>query len=272
MPQTKVYLLDGGTIVADLFTVFWNLGPGGEVRFPCYSVLIDHPDGRFLFDTGYDYDFVEKVLPFQKPIQKKEQTIPGALSLIGLKPEDITHVINSHYHFDHCGGNKYLKEASVICHSLEFGACKSPQQFEKVGYSYLIFGAENAKEETAKADKEVQILEKLDMSTLKLELIKGDQEIAKGLWLFETPGHSAGHYSLMVELAGRRPMLFTADACFRQKNLDLMCISSFHLDPKACLLSMQRLKGLAEKYGAELFYPHDPDTYPAYLKAPLYYL
>jgi glyoxylase-like metal-dependent hydrolase (beta-lactamase superfamily II) len=40
-----------------------------------------------------------------------------------------------------------------------------------------------------------------------------DQEIAKGLHLFETPGHSAGHYSLLVHLSHRRPMLFTGDDC-----------------------------------------------------------
>ena len=37
MADTKVYLLDGGSLVIDGFHVFWNCGPGGEVRFPCYS-------------------------------------------------------------------------------------------------------------------------------------------------------------------------------------------------------------------------------------------
>ena len=42
MADTKVYLLDGGTLVIDGFHVFWNRGPAGEVRFPVYSVLIEH--------------------------------------------------------------------------------------------------------------------------------------------------------------------------------------------------------------------------------------
>ena len=54
MADTKVYLLDGGTLVIDGFHVFWNRGPAGEIRFPCYSVLIEHQDGRYIFDTGYD--------------------------------------------------------------------------------------------------------------------------------------------------------------------------------------------------------------------------
>jgi len=82
------------------------------------------------------------------------------------------------------------------------------------------------------------------MYTPTFQSLQGDQEIAKGIWLFETPGHTAGHYSMMVELANRRPMLFTADACYSRKNLDMMVISSFHVDPVANLKSMQRLKDL----------------------------
>ena len=65
MTDTKVYLLDGGTLVIDGFHAFWNRGPGGEIRFPTYAVLVEHQDGLYLFDTGYDYDHVMKVLPFE---------------------------------------------------------------------------------------------------------------------------------------------------------------------------------------------------------------
>ncbi len=273
MSETKVYLLDGGSLVIDGFHFFWNRGPGGEMRFPSYAVLIDHPDGKYLYDTGFDYDHVMKVLPFEKPIQEAEQTIPGALAKIGLKPEDIDYVINSHYHFDHCGGNKHLKEACTVCHALEFEACKCPQPFEKLGYSDLSFAPEIAREAAlaAGSDAVQEPPQDVDQYTPKFETVTGDQEIAKGLWLFETPGHTAGHYSLMVELAGRRPMLFTGDACYSQKSMDMMCIASFHLDPVASVQSLQRLKDLAEKHDAELFYSHDPDTWPDYVKAPAFY-
>jgi 4-pyridoxolactonase len=68
----------------------------------------------------------------------------------------------------------------------------------------------------------------------------------------------------MVELKNRRPMLFTADACYSKKNMDMMCISSFHLDPTASVKSLHRLKELAAKHDAELFYSHDPDSFKSY--------
>ena len=260
MAKTKVYFLDGGSCVIDGFHMYWNVGPCGDIRFPCYSVLVDHGEGKFLLDTSFDMEHTQKVLPFEKPMQTKEQTIPGALSLVGLKPEDITHVVNSHFHFDHVGGNKHLKNAVTICHRLEYEACQSPQPFERLGYSDLSFAPpEIAKEQAVPGFNP------------KFELVTGDQEIAKGLWLFETPGHSAGHYSVMVELADRRPMLFAFDNANTKKNLETGIICSFHLDPAANVRSVERLKELAEKHDAEIFYSHDPELFPNYLKPPEHY-
>ena len=67
--------------------------------------------------------------------------------------------------------------------------------------------------------------------------------------LIETPGHTAGHYSLLVELASRRPMLFTADAAYTRKGLEQEIIPSFHLDPVKAVASMKRLKDVAARAG-----------------------
>ena len=84
---TKVSLLDSGTLVIDQSHITWNLGAGNPVRFPVYSVLIEHDDGLFLFDTGYDLEHVKAVLPFELPEQTEEQTIPAQLEKAGFKPE-----------------------------------------------------------------------------------------------------------------------------------------------------------------------------------------
>lgn len=267
MTDTKVYLLDGGTLVIDGFHMFWNRGPAGEVRFPCYSVLIEHADGRYMFDTGYDFEHVMRVLPFERPIQANEHTIPGQLASLGLKTSDINYVINSHYHFDHCGGNKYLREACTICHARELEVSGNCQPFEHLGYSDLSFAPEIARQRGLQLPPDPA----LDMYTPRFQTIVGDQEIAKGLWLLETPGHTAGHYSLLIELKHRRPMLFTADACYSKKNMDMMCISSFHLDPTLSLRSMKRLRSLAEEHDAELFYSHDPESFAGYQTGGRYY-
>jgi len=247
--ETKVYLLDGGTLVIDGYHLYWNVGPGGPVRFPCYSVLVDHPEGRFLFDTGYDVGHVRKVLPFELPEQSPDQTIPGQLKLIGVDPADITHVVNSHYHFDHVGGNKYCTKATTLAHAKELEASHHHHHFERLGYSDMSF----------------------DEIGPRYEMLTGDAEIAKGLRLYETPGHTAGHMSLLVELGGRRPMLFTGDAVYTREAFEKTIVSGFHLDPVASVASMRRLAQLAEAHEAELFYSHDADSYGSWQKGPAYY-
>jgi 4-pyridoxolactonase len=267
MSETKVYLLDGGTLVMDGLHAFWNAGPSGEIRFPVYSVLIEHQDGYYIYDTGYDLDHVQRALAFTMPTQTKAQTIPGQLSLLGLRPDDINYIINSHFHFDHCGGNKHLHRACTVCHAKALEACACPQPFEIQSYSDLSFAPEIA----ARRGNVQPPLSAAEIYTPTFQTIAGDQEIAKGVRLFETPGHAAGHYSLLVELSHRRPMLFTGDAAYSQQNLDRMIISSFHLDPVESYKSMQRLKDLAVHHDAEIFCSHDPQSFASYLKAPGFY-
>jgi len=267
MIETKVYLLDGGTLVLDGFHVYWNKGPAGEIRFPVYSILIEHAEGRFLIDSGFDLAHVQKVLPFEKPIQSESQTIPGALKLIGLEPKDVDVVFNSHFHFDHVGGNKFFPHAKKICHKLEIAQAATPEPFEALGYSDLSFSAEAA---TARGMSD-QLLAGTTPANSRFETIEGDVELAKGVKLIFTPGHAIGNYSLLIELANQPPLLFAMDAAYTPKSLEMLCQSSFHIDPVAGVRSMRRLKALAEETGAKLMFLHDMESFNSYTPAPGYY-
>jgi 4-pyridoxolactonase len=258
---TRVALLDGGELYAKEYQMFWGVASEAPAVLPCYGVLIDHQDGLFLFDTGFDLQHFMDAFGTKgaHASQTSDQTVPGQLSLLGLRPDDITHVINSHYHLDHCGGNIHCRNAKTICHACELEAALAPQPFEVSGYADRSFLPQ------------VEGPPTLDIYTPYFETLRGDQEIAAGIHLFETPGHTAGHYSLMVRLPGRRPMLFTGDACYAQRGLDRMAMPTSHIDPVKGYQSMERLKILAEKYDAELFFSHDSESYKNYLKAPAWY-
>jgi 4-pyridoxolactonase len=263
MKPTKVYLLDCGTMCLDRTYMFLDAGLSGNYRFPVYGVLVDHEEGRFLFDTGFDIEHIRNIVSWTDPAQTAEQTIPAQLHLAGFRPEEISHVINSHYHLDHCGGNKYCKHATTVCHACELETLRSPAPSEEIPYSEVSFAPGlRMSADPGRAT---------DMFTPRFETLKGDQEIASGVFLFETLGHTAGHYSLMVKLKNRRPMLFAADACYSQQNLDLMCIQAGNHDPAAARGSLQRLKDLAEKHDAEIFFSHDAASWPKYSPAPGFY-
>src|SRR5712692_12047418 len=100
MVTKKVYILDGGSLVIDRSQVLWHIDVGTPVRFPVYSVLIEHPDGLIMYDTGYDLDHVNRVLPFEQPQQNEGQAIPAQLKACGFDPEQVNFVVNSHFHFE----------------------------------------------------------------------------------------------------------------------------------------------------------------------------
>lgn len=274
--DTKVYLLDSGTILQDQRDFFWMKGRGGPYRLPVFSVLIEHQEGRFLFDTGMDKEAFDKqisprgpaaeepagvVRPTDMVQQTPRQTLPGQLDLLGLRPRDITHVMNSHYHVDHTGGNRLCTCATTICSQKELDAARSPHPIEKLGYQDVRFLCEEIPQDW-QMDGPYKP---------KLEVVSGDVDVAKGVTLFETPGHTAGHYSLMVKLANRRPMIFSGDACYSKASLDMMSIATYHTDPKQAYDSLVRLKDMARTHDADLFFAHDMESWPSYIKAPGYY-
>jgi 4-pyridoxolactonase len=222
------------------------VGCGNPVRFPVYSVLIEHPDGLFLFDTGFDLDLVNEKLPFELPEQTPQQTLPGQLELAGFTPDDVDAVINSHLHFDHCGGNKHLRNATTYLHADEIREARSPEPFEVLGY----------------ADRS------WDHPGATFTLLTGDVELARGMHLFHTPGHAIGHYSLLVEIDGRRPLLFMADVSYTPAAFAKDQQAGFHWDPVAGVRSIRRIKQIAKEWDAEIFFTHDMDEFKTYKLAP----
>src|SRR5437879_702837 len=109
----KVWLLDNGSIVIEHTQLMWNV-PGEQVRIPVYSVLIEHDDGLFLFDTGIDLEHINRVLPFELPEQTEEQTIPAQLAACGFELGDVTTLVNSHLHIDHVAGVRSIQRVKAL--------------------------------------------------------------------------------------------------------------------------------------------------------------
>lgn len=249
MVKKKVYILDSGTLVIDRSQMLWHIDVGTPVRFPVYSVLIDHPDGLIIYDTGFDLEHVERALPFELPQQTADQALPAQLGLCGFEPEQVAYVINSHFHFDHVGGNRFLGEATTLVSKEELRHARVPEPFEHLGYSDLAF----------------------DYPGMKYEVVTGDVEIADGVRLLETPGHTAGHYSMLVEMDEGPPMLFAGDAAYSYENLEREIIAGFHLDPSASVDSIRRLKRVAKERGAQIYPSHELEPFQTWRRAPLFY-
>ena len=246
----KVWLLDNGSIVIEHTQLMWNV-PGPQVRIPSYAVLIEHDDGLYLFDTGFDLEHTNAVLPFELPEQTPEQAIPAQLELAGFAVSDVDTLVNSHLHFDHVGANKHFAGAKNVVHEQELAQARNHEPFEFFGYSDKTWDYEGA----------------------SFEPVSGDLELASGLRLFETPGHTIGHYSLLVkpESSAARPMLFAFDVVYTQAALEKGIQPGFHIDPRAGVRSIARVKEVAAEHGADIYFSHDAEAFATYKHAPDYY-
>lgn len=246
----RVWLLDCGTLAIDHGQLMWNVRLGEKLRFPVYAVLVEHPSGLHLFDTGYDAEHAAAALPETEPLQHEEQTIPAQLDRCGFAPADVGVLVNSHLHFDHVGGNRHLPDAKVVVHAREIVQARSCEPFEVPAYS----------------DRQ------WDHPGARLVPVRGDHEVAPGLTLFETPGHTVGHYSLLVRAGGRRrAMLFPFDVVYTEEAYRRGIQPGFHHDPVAGVRAIRRIQALAREHDADLFFPHDAEAWRGYRHAPVAY-
>ena len=246
----RVWFLDTGTLEMDRSQVYWN-APGGEaLEIPTFAVLIEHAGGLILADTGMDLAHARATLPSMGPEQAPERTIVAQLALCGFSPADVGTVVNSHLHVDHVGGNRYFPAARVVVHERELAQARAPAPFERLAYSDTTWDHDGA----------------------ALAPFSGDHDVATGVRLFETPGHSAGHCSLLVEATtGARGMLLGFDVAYTQAALEKEIQPAFHFDPVAGQRSITRLKQLATEHAADVFLGHDAEAWRGYRRAPQFY-
>ena len=107
----KLYAFTCGTVTGE----FAHLMEGGEgdITVPIPVFLIEHPKGRALFDTGLHPDCQHdpagrlgtRLAGLFRIGFRPGEEVSARLEAIDRDPDKIDLVINSHFHFDHVGGN-----------------------------------------------------------------------------------------------------------------------------------------------------------------------
>jgi N-acyl homoserine lactone hydrolase len=137
-------------------------------HIPVHGFVIKHPRaGAILVDTGVGWP--TEVVQEWKVVNRHAA---DALAEHGLSPTDVKIVINSHLHFDHCGQNAVFKHAPFYLQRTELGRARK---------------------------QEVLTAEWFDFAGARFELLDGDAEIAEGVRVVATPGHTVGHQSVFVD-------------------------------------------------------------------------
>jgi N-acyl homoserine lactone hydrolase len=146
-------------------------GTGSARVEPCLGYLIDHPGGLLLLDTGMGRhpEVDAHYQPWRRPL-------PMALAAAGAQAEDVRLVANCHLHVDHCGGNPELAGRPIFTQRTEL--------------------------ETARTAEDYTLPELVDAAGLRYEVLDGEAEVLPGVTVLPTPGHTAGHQSVIVRRPG----------------------------------------------------------------------
>ena len=182
-PRQKPNGLSATTVTPVLVA---DLAVEGE-RMPVYAHVIDHPDARVLVDTGMTelHPLLADMDPRLHPLNEQD---------LDLDSVDI--VVNTHLHFDHCGGNHLFAGKPIYVQSRELEDAR-----DEAAYEYTLFR------------------EKVDTPDLRYVPVDGDLELLPGVRLVSAPGHTDGTQIVVVETAGR-PVVIAGDAAVWFGELD----------------------------------------------------
>ena len=232
----------------------WQRGAGQMIEAPILAYLIETAQGRILYDVGCDHRKIQDpalrakyydpaAFAFGAPEMDEEQRIPAHLARLGLCPADVDLIFIGHLHFDHAGGLRDLRRCGC-------GAEIHVQQAEV---------------DAARDDPAVFPDDLLDEAGTPLQLrhTVGEYTLVPGVHAVATPGHTAGHMSLLIELPRGAPVLLAGDAADLQENLDEEvapgnCWRGRHDEAVA---SIRKLKRIAAEAGAWLWPNHDIHFY-----------
>lgn len=247
--------LDGGAMFGVVPKPLWSrrIAPDerNRILLSMRCLLIEHPDGLVLIDTGLgdkeDAKFLE--------IYGVENTgVPGptwiedALREAGHLPTDIRWVINTHLHFDHAGGNTLRDGAGV---RLAF-----PNATYVVQRNELHF-ARHTNERTRASYMPANYEPVAEAG--RWRLLEGDAEILPGIRARMTPGHIPWHQSIVVE-SGGETAVFLGDVIPTHHHLPLPWIMGYDLEPLRTLESKRSLLADAVAGGWWLIFEHDSDV------------
>jgi len=151
-------------------------------RWPVHGFVVTHPGGALLVDTGVGG--WDDLLADWRVVNR---SVADALADIDMTPADIDLVINTHLHFDHCGQNAVFSRASCYVQRAEVERAKveSRELFDWFGFMNASF-----------------------------ELLDGDAEIVPEVRVIATPGHTSGHQSVLVSVAGGAHEVLIGDAAY----------------------------------------------------------
>ncbi|NDJ78149.1 MAG: N-acyl homoserine lactonase family protein [Chloroflexi bacterium] len=264
----QLHIIQTGTVK---ITQNWLRGKGPEALrlartlldrsftdwLPVNCFIIEHPEGLIVVDTGIRTNANDRIWfpPFMPLVQRAapfqitaEQEIGPQMERLGLNPQDVRWLVQTHLHQDHEGGFAFFLQAEVIISRAEWAAAQGLMGRMR---GYLNWRWPENLNPTL-----------IDFtSSSAVPQFTGSHTLTEAgdVLLVSTPGHSAGHLSVIVE-QGDHTVMIAGDAAYSQVLLLEDAIDGVGPDPAAQRDSHARILAYA-RVTPTIFLPsHDPDA------------
>jgi glyoxylase-like metal-dependent hydrolase (beta-lactamase superfamily II) len=251
------FRLDGGAMHGVVPKTIWSqlvsCDDQNRVEYATNCLLVEGRGRRILIETGNGDKFPAK----EREIYgiDHDQSIEKNLRALGVEPQSIDLVIMTHLHFDHAGGTTRRASASSLApvfsrarHVIQRGELDDAlHPHERNRASYL---QENIAPLVAAG---------------LLQPVEGDADVAPGVRVLRTPGHTAHHQSVVIDDGAGHHLVFLGDVVPTSLHVRLPFIMAYDLDVVATLETKRRLLARAAEERWLLVFGHDTVTRAGYL-------
>lgn len=150
------------------------------IREGIWAYAVWNDEHKILCDTGVHS--AQWVTDYSRPcFQAEDETLKTALKKgLGWSLEDVDIVINTHLHYDHCGGNMYLPNATFYVQREEYENGFTPIKNQRQFYCTDLYDSEA-------------------IGYFRWKFLNGDADILPGISVLYTPGHCKGHQVVLID-------------------------------------------------------------------------
>lgn len=245
-------------------------GPGA-VEMPCLAFVLRHPTaGVILVDTGLHPDTVRRGpadlgFPMRVVFGKMQPESPAfdrQLRDHGVEPDEVEHVVMTHLHADHTGGMRLLPNATFVTTVDEWTASQRRFGSTRGFLRSHLPPASRVRRLDPQRDGEPY-----GPFARTIDLL-GDGSVR----LLSTPGHSPGHLSVLLEVAGRGPVLLVGDAAYTRRSIDEQILPMLTDDDAVASETLGALHRFSVEHPDAIIVPtHDPEAWKALAESPVHH-
>ena len=252
------YFLDGGAFFGVVPKTMWSkkVTPDEQNRLDAglNSLLVRTGEKNILIETGIGNKLPDKLVQ----IYKQPAKLLDNLHAVGVAPEDIDIVINTHLHFDHCGWNTVRRGNQIVA---TFPKAKYYVQKKEWEHGCLQLERDAISYMSPNYDP---LLE-----TGQMVLLDGDQELLPGISVKVFPGHTANMQAVIIESGGdgeKKKACYISDLIPTSMHIDVTWVMAFDLFPLQTIESRKKYYALAMPERWLTVFTHDDQTPWGYIE------